>query len=363
MRSSTFVRRVAAGAALVLTAALASACGSSDDGSTAATGAGESEAPAATASEVRLGYFPNFTHAPALVGLEQGYFADALGEGTTLTPQSFNAGPAVIEALLAGAIDASFIGPNPAINGYVKSGGEALRIVSGAASGGVFFVVKPDIDGPEDLKGKRIGTPQLGNTQDVALRYWLKENGLSADTQGGGDVSIQPQENAQILAQFTAGGLDGAWVPEPWATRLVDEGGGKVLLDERDLWPDGEFVITHLIVATEFLEQYPDTVKQLIEGEQQALDLIESDPAAAQKATNDAIEKDTQKRVPDVLLAKAWDNVTFTNDPLPATLRTSAEHAQDVGLLEAADLDGIYDLAPLNDVLKAAGKPEVADER
>jgi len=359
MRATRLTRSLAAGVTLALAAALSAGCASDDDGSTTASGGDAAAAP----SEVRLGYFPNFTHAPALVGLQEGYFADALGSETTLTPQPFNAGPAVIEALLSGAIDASFIGPNPAINGYAKSNGTALRIVSGAASGGVSFVVKPEIDGPEDLEGTTIGTPQLGNTQDVALRYWLNEHDLTTDTQGGGDVSIQPQENAQILTQFSQGALDGAWVPEPWATRLVTEGGGKVLFDESTLWPDGEFVITHLIVAKRFLEEHPDTVEKLIEGEQQALDLIETDPAAAQQATNDGIEADTQKRVPDDLLAEAWDKVTFTADPLPATLRASAEHAQAVGLLEEVDLDGIYDLGPLNQVLAAAGKPAVRDER
>ncbi len=350
---------VAAALAGVLT--LAAACGGDDAGTESNGGDGGA---AAAPESVRLGYFPNFTHAPAIVGIEEGYFADALGAETTLETTAFNAGPAAIEALLSGAIDATFIGPNPAINGFAQSHGEALRIVSGAASGGVSFVVKPEIDGPDDLEGKNIGTPQLGNTQDVALRYWLKENGLETDTEGGGDVHILPQENSQILQAFSQGSLDGAWVPEPWATRLVDEAGGKVLLDESTLWPDtdGQFVITHLIVATEFLEEHPDTVKKLIEGEQQALDLIESDPAAAQKATNDGIEAVTQNRINDELLAAAWQNVTFTSDPLASTLRTSADHAEEVGLLDPVDLEGIYDLSLLNEVLSATGRDEVSDE-
>ncbi len=350
--------RSLAAAALAAALAMTAACGSDDNGAQTEGGVEGATAP----ETVRLGYFPNFTHAPAIVGIEQGFFADALGSETALETTAFNAGPAAIEALLSGAIDATFIGPNPAINGFAQSKGEALRIVSGAASGGVSFVVQTEIDGPEDLEGKKIGTPQLGNTQDVAVRYWLKEQGLETDTEGGGDVSILPQENAQILQAFSQGALDGAWVPEPWATRLVTEGGGKVLLDESELWPDGQFVITHLIVATEFLEKHPDTVKRLIEGEHQALQLIESDPAAAQKATNDGIEAVTQKRIADDLLSAAWDKVSFTSDPLPATLRSSAEHAEEVGLLDAVDLDGIYDLTALNEVLAASGKPEVSDK-
>jgi NitT/TauT family transport system substrate-binding protein len=347
---------VAAGIAAAL-AVLGAGCSSTagDAGTSADSSAAD------TPSEVKLGYFPNITHAPAIVGIEKGYFAESLGEETKLATTAFNAGPAAIEALLSGAIDATFIGPNPAINGFSQSKGEALRIVSGAASGGVSFVVKPEINSAQDLKGKKVGTPQLGNTQDVAVRYWLKEQGLSTDIRGGGDVSIQPQENSQILQAFGQGALDGAWVPEPWATRLVKEAGGKVLLDESQLWPNGEFIITHLIVRSEFLEKYPDAVKNLIEGEQKALQLIESDPAAAQQATNDGIEKNTKKRVPDDILTTAWQKVTFTLDPLPETLRASAEHAQAVQLLEEVNLDGIYDLKALNEVLTANGQSEVSE--
>jgi NitT/TauT family transport system substrate-binding protein len=334
----------------ILAAASASCSPTNEDSAASAAGA---------PSEVTLGYFPNFTHAPGIIGLEKGFFSESLGAETKLTTTAFNAGPAAIEALLSGAIDATFIGPNPAINGFAQSKGEALRIVSGAASGGVSFVVKPEINSAQDLKGKKVGTPQLGNTQDVAVRYWLKEQGLTTDIKGGGAVSIQPQENAQILQAFAQGALDGAWVPEPWATRLVKEAGGKVLLDEADLWPNGQFIITHLIVRTEFLERHPDTVKKLIEGENKALQLIASDPAAAQQATNDGIEKKTKKRIPDDVLATAWEKVTFTLDPLPETLRTSAEHAKAVGLLDEVNLDGIYELGPLNDVLKVNGQGEV----
>jgi NitT/TauT family transport system substrate-binding protein len=351
------LRNAVAAVIAVALAALGAGCSSNAD-EAGTSGAGSA---AETPSEVKLGYFPNITHAPAIVGIEKGYFAGSLGDGTKLTTTAFNAGPAAIEALLSGAIDATFIGPNPAINGFTQSKGKALRIVSGAASGGVSFVVQPEINGAQDLKGKKVGTPQLGNTQDVAVRYWLKDQGLSTDVRGGGDVSIQPQENSQILQAFGQGALDGAWVPEPWATRLVKEAGGKVLLDESQLWPNGEFIITHLIVRTDFLEKHPDAVKSLIEGEHKALQLIESDPAAAQQATNDGIEKDTQKRVAADILTTAWQKVTFTLDPLPETLRVSAEHAQAVELLDEVNLDGIYDLEALNEVLQANGQREVSE--
>src|SRR5919198_2322849 len=221
---------------------------------------------------LRLGYFPNITHASALVGVEKGIFADKLGSNVTLTTQAFNAGPAAVEALFSGAIDATYIGPNPAINAFAKSNGEAIRIVSGATSGGAFLVVNPSITSPAGLKGKKIATPQLGNTQDVALRSWLKANNLKSDVQGGGDVSIVPQDNSQALEAFKSGAIAGAWVPEPWATRMIQEGKGKVLVDERTLWSGGQFVTTHLIVRTPFLKEHPDVVQHLLEGQVAATD-------------------------------------------------------------------------------------------
>ncbi|MGZ8752299.1 MAG: ABC transporter substrate-binding protein, partial [Acidimicrobiia bacterium] len=299
-----------------------------------------------------LGFFPNVTHGPALVGLENGTFEQALGDNVTLEPVPFNAGPAVIEALFADAIDASFIGPNPAINGYAQSNGEALRIVSGSTSGGAFFVVKPEITKPEDLAGKKIATPQLGNTQDVALRAWLKEEGYTTDTAGGGDVSIIPQENSITLDAFKNGEIDGAWVPEPWATRLIQEGGGTILVDEADLWPDGRYVTTHLIVATKFLDEHPDVVKQLIEGELDALDEIEENPEASEQVVADAIGRVSGKAISLELVADSWANLEFTYDPIASSLRKSAKDAEELGLLEPVDLDGIYDLTLLNEVIE-----------
>jgi sulfonate transport system substrate-binding protein len=358
--------------ALVLAAAACGSDNSSGSSGAAATGAATTGAAAgapgttgaATTSgekvTLRLGFFPNITHATALVGVEQGIFADKLGPNVKLETSTYNAGPAAIEALFADAIDATYIGPNPAINGYAQSGGEALRIISGATSGGASLVVKPDINGPADLKGKTVASPQLGNTQDVALRTWLKDNGLSSDTSGGGDVSIKPQDNAATLDAFKQDQVQGAWVPEPWATRLVQEGGGKVLVDEKTLWPQGQFVTTHLIVATKFLNDHPDVVKGLLEGQVAANDFVNKNPAEAQKAANDQIEKITQKRINDTVIAAAWKNLTFTDDPVASSLKASADHATALDLLKPVDLSKIYDLGPLNEVLKAAGEPELS---
>jgi NitT/TauT family transport system substrate-binding protein len=309
---------------------------------------------------LRLGYFPNITHAPGLVGVEKGIFADKLGSNVTLAPQAFNAGPAAVEAIFSGAIDATYIGPNPAINAFAKSHGEAIRIISGATSGGAFLVVNPSITAPAGLTGKKVATPQLGNTQDVALRSWLKANKLSADALGGGDVQIVPQDNGQALEAFKAGTIAGAWVPEPWATRMIQEGKGKVLVDEKTLWPGGQYVTTHLIVRTAFLKAHPDVVKHLLEGHAAAVDFVNANPAEAKTMVNQALQKLTGKTIAQGVIDAAWPNMTFTNDPIASSLRKGADDAKAVGLLDAGTkLDGIYDLNLLNEVLKAAGKPEV----
>lgn len=353
--------------ALAVTGLLAlAACGSDDPKASSETTAAPASSTAETSAPaegesvtLRLGYFPNVTHAPALVGLQEGLFQDSLGPNVTLETSAFNAGPEAIEAIASGALDASFIGPNPAINYFAKTNGEGIRIVSGTTSGGAFFVVKPEINGPEDLKGTSVASPQLGGTQDVALRSWLKDNGLETDTAGGGDVSVLPQANADTLAAFIDGSIAGAWVPEPWATRLILEGGGKVLVDERDLWPDGQYVTTHLIVTTEFLEKHPDTIAALLKGVVASIDAIEADPAAAQAATNAGIAEITDKPLKDEVIQAAWENLHFTVDPIASSLTESAKDAEAIGLLDPVDLTGIYDLTILNSVLAELGRDPV----
>ncbi len=323
----------------------------------AACGNGGSADPNAPVT-VRLGHFPNLTHASAIVGIEKGIYASNLGPHVTLETKQYNAGPAAIEALFGGDLDITFIGPNPAINAWAQSKGRAVKIVAGAASGGVFFVTKPGITKPEDLQGKTIATPQLGNTQDVALRYWLRQNGYATTTEGGGEVKIAPQDNAVTVDAFRAGRIDGAWVPEPTASRLV-AAGGTVFLDERDLWPGGRFVITHMLVSTTFLNEHRDVVKQIIAGLVATNEYINANPADSQQAVSAAIEKLTGKPLDAALTAAAWKSITFLNDPIPSSLIDGAKHAQEVGLLNPVDLNGIYDLSLLNEVLAAAGEPEV----
>jgi NitT/TauT family transport system substrate-binding protein len=315
------------------------------------------DARAAAVDEVRLGSFPNLTHATALVAIERGLFAQELGAGVRLSTPTFNAGPAAIEALFSGALDATYIGPGPAINAFVKSKGQAVRVVAGAASGGAFLVVDPAIASAADLRGKRVASPQLGNTQDVALRAWLVGQGLRVELQGKSDVEILPQENAQTLDAFKGRRIAGAWVPEPWASRLVLEGGGKVLVDERDLWPGRACVTTHLLVRSEFLKEHPERVTALLRAHVEAGEWLASHPDEARALVNGSIAKITGRRLDDTLLAAAWRNLAFTNDPLAASLKRSAQDAERAGLLDLGglDLSGIYELAPLNEVLKERG--------
>jgi NitT/TauT family transport system substrate-binding protein len=306
---------------------------------------------------MRVGYFPNITHSQALIGIARGDFQEALGPDVTLDVKVFNAGPSVIEAIFANQLDLAYIGPNPAINGYVKSEGQALRIVAGATSGGAAFVVRPEtgIARPEDLAGKTLATPQLGNTQDVALRAYLAAHGL-APTENGGTVRVVPTANPQILDLFRQGQIDGAWVPEPWASRLVIEGGGQVFIDERDLWPAGDFVTAHVIVSTAFLQAHPDLVQDWLRAHVAITRWELEHPAEAQEIANAEIARLTGKALPATVLEMAWARMRITYDPISASLVQSAEGAYTAGFLqEKPDLSGIYELGLLNQVLEEQG--------
>ncbi|MFE9629130.1 ABC transporter substrate-binding protein [Streptomyces sp. NPDC006527] len=358
-RPLTALRTLAVTAALPL---LLTACGygsaSTDDDRQAEVAA---DAEKLSADEVRIGYFPNLTHATALVGVQKGLFQKELG-GTTIKSATFNAGPSEIEALNSGSIDIGWIGPSPAINGYTKAAGKNLRIISGSASGGVKLVVNPDkIKSEDDVKGKKIATPQLGNTQDVAFLNWIAEKGWKVDAESGsGDVSVVRTDNKVTPDAYKSGSIDGAWVPEPTASKLVAEG-AKVLLDEADLWPDKKFVITNVIVSQKFLKEHPDVVEAVLRGSVRTNEWINAHPEEAKAAANAALKKESGKALPAEVIDPAWKSITFLDDPLAATLDTEAEHAVKAGLLEEPELKGIYDLAPLNKVLQAEGKDKVDD--
>ncbi len=325
-------------------------------GAAAASGAG---------IPVRLAYFPNFTHAVGLVGVAQGTFQKALGDSAKLDVKSFNAGPALIEALLAGEIDIGYVGPSPAINGFAKSKGTALKIIAGASSGGALFVVRPEanIKTVADLEGKKIATPQKGGTQDVALRHYLQTNNLKSNDEGG-TVNILPTQNPDILTLFKKGELDGAWVPEPWGTRLLQEANGQVFIDERKEWPDGKFITTLVVVSAKFQKEHPDLVKKFLAAHVDAVKFVQDKPDEAKAVANKEIERITTKGLPDQVIDAAFKNVDFTYEPLASTLYKGADYAFELGFLgdNKPDLTGIYDLSPLNEVLKDKGLPAVTDK-
>ncbi|NUS11909.1 MAG: aliphatic sulfonate ABC transporter substrate-binding protein [Streptomyces sp.] len=358
-------RLIAVAAALPLLFGSLAACGygsdkKSDDSAPAAS-AGTTTSKNLSADEVKIGYFPNLTHATALVGLKEGFFQQELGSGTKIKQATFNAGPAEIEALNAGAIDIGWIGPSPSINGYTKSDGKSLKIIAGSASGGVKLVVNPaKIKTLADVKGKKIATPQLGNTQDVALLNWISSQGWTVDAQSGkGDVSVVRTDNKITPDAYKNGSIDGAWVPEPTASKLVKEG-AKVLLDESTLWPDKLFVITNVIVSQKFLQAHPDVVEAVLRGSVKTNAWIKANSDKAKADANSELQRLTQKALPADILDPAWASIQVTDDPLAATAKAEADHAVSAGLLKSPKLNGIYDLTLLNKVLKAAGRPTVS---
>jgi NitT/TauT family transport system substrate-binding protein len=311
---------------------------------------------------IHVGAFPNITHSQAMVGKANGWFEKAMGPNVKIDWKSFNAGPSAIEALFAGAIDMTYIGPNPAISGYVRSNGEALRIVAGATSGGAALVVRNDsgIQKPEDFHGKKVASPQMGNTQDVALRAWLIAHGMKSKEKGG-DVQVIPLANPDQLTLFVKKELDAAWAPEPWATRLIKEGNGRLFLDERALWPNGQFITAHLIVRTQFLKEHPELVKNWIRAHVELTDWINGHLPDAKKLLNQQIQKETGKALPDAVLEESFGRLQATYDPLRASLMMAAKSAFEAGFLGRTmpDLSSLYDLSLLNEVLKEKGKKAI----
>ena len=318
--------------------------------------------PVSAQTVIRVGAFPNITHAQAMVGKANGWFDKAMGPQVKVQWTSFNAGPAAIEALFGGAIDMTYVGPNPAINGYVRSNGEAVRVVAGAASGGASLIVRNDsgIQKPEDFHGKRVASPQFGNTQDVALRNWLRSNGMKTNDKGG-DVQIIPMANPDQLTLFVKKDLDAAWAPEPWATRLIHDGNGRLFVDERSLWPNGQFVIGLLVVNTKFLKNHPDLVKNWIRAHIDLTDWINDHSGDAKQLLNQQIQTETGKALPPVVLDEAFARMQVTYDPLHSALSKAAQQAFDDGFLgrQMPDLSQLYDVTLLNQVLAEKGRKPI----
>lgn len=296
----------------------------------------------------RIAFFPNISHAQALVGNDEGAFAEAVGP-VKLEAKQFNAGPAAMQALSSGSIDLAYTGVSPAINTYLKAGRE-LRIVAGAVNGGALFITKT-ARSPRELKGKLLATPQFANSQDIALRHWLKTQGLSVAEDRKGDVRLTPLSNPDILTLFIANRLEGAWVPEPWASRLIHEGGGHVLVDERELWPDGAFPTTVVVTTTKVLQTRPREVAAILRAHLALTKRWGADPAAFARQTNDAFQKLTGKRLSEVILKEAFSRIQPTVEPPAEALATAAKHAYELGFASTADVSGIIDRTPLREAL------------
>jgi sulfonate transport system substrate-binding protein len=342
------MRRVMA-AALVGAAALLAGCSSSAS-STASSADSASDGPSVTVS---LGFLTNVTHASALVGLKEGFFTKALGSAGTLKATAFSTGTEETTALLAGQLDAAYVGPNPAINAWQKSGGTAIKIVSGAATGGASVVVAKGITSAAQLRGKTLATPSLGNTQDVALRYWLKQNGVTTTATGGGDAFVKPTTpNSAAVLEFKSGQIAGGSEPAPYDVEMVSDG-GTVLVSEPG-------VTTLLVVAQSFLAAHPAIVADLVKAQIQANDFIKSDPATAEADANAELAAYTGKALKSSVVAASFKEITFTLDPDAARLTSDAAQAVSLGLLKPVNLSGIFDLGPLNQALAAAGESQVS---
>lgn len=322
-------------------------------------GAACSRKDSAAAGALRVGYFANITHAQAIIGRARGIFEARTG--LPVSYKIFNAGPTEMEALLAGEIDIAYVGPNPAINAYLRAGKGALRIVAGATSGGASLVVRKElgIHAPADLKGRTVASPELGNTQDITLRAWLKEQGFTPGT----DVKVKPVKNPEILMLFRQGSLDAAWVPEPWATRLCREAGGEILIDETSLWPGGRFTTAVLVVREEWLAKRADAVRSFVEAHVETTLWAREHPAEAVDVIRAGLEAVMQKPLSREILAEAFSRMKPTWDPGIASMKVSAARARDLGYLPPGygpdDIAGLYELAPLAGVLQAMNLPPV----
>ncbi|MGA7988844.1 MAG: ABC transporter substrate-binding protein [Candidatus Dormiibacterota bacterium] len=339
------------------TAVVVGACGSTTTGG---SGSSQQRDPAT----LNLGYLVNFTHAPALIGMSQNFFQDAMPSGTTVKTTTFTSGTPESEALLGGTLDAAFVGPGPAINAFIKTKGNVV-IVAGTASGGAGLVVSSNIASgnfPADLAGQTLSTPSLGNTQDIALRTWLASKGLRSPINGGGQVNIDTSSgNSVSLQNFEAGKIAGGWVPEPYESEFILQGKGTLAVDEASLWPGGQFPSTVLVVTKTLLQNHPDIVNDLLKGLLKSINWINANESTAPQAVNTALAATTGgKALKPYVLALAWTRLTFTLDPFAADLQTDANNAKALGFNKASDIKGILDLAPLNTILTAAGQPTVS---
>jgi len=293
-----------------------------------------------TEEKIRIAFFPSIVHAVPIVGVENEIFKENLDEQRKIEVKIFDSGPQVIESLFSNSIDIAYVGPGPVINGYLKSDGEALKILAGAADGGASFVAQKDsgLDSIENFDGKRIAAPQISNTQDVSLRHYLSTNGLQS-VEKGGTVYVLNISNPDIYTLFAKGDIDGAWVPEPWATMLVQDLDGVRIFNESQFWPDKQFSSVLLIGRTDYIENNPEVIKNWIESNEKTVQWINNNPEQTKKVYSEFLTDYMGKTLPDEIIDESFSNLIITSDPLKNSVYTFAERADSLGYLGRSGYD------------------------
>ncbi|MFB5610918.1 MAG: ABC transporter substrate-binding protein [Nitrosopumilaceae archaeon] len=296
-------------------------------------------------NKIRVAFFPNVGHAVPIVGIENEIFSSGFGDETIIETKLFDSGPQVVESLFANSVDIAYVGPGPAINAFLKSDKNNVKILAGAASGGASFIVHPDskIESAKDFPGKRIAAPQIGNTQDVSLRYFLSENGLKP-AEKGGSVVILNVPNPDIYTLFTKGDIDAAWVPEPWATIFVNELGGTRLFFEEELWPENQFASVLLIGRADYIDQHPQLIKKWLSSHVKTVEWINANPDNTKLIFNQFLEKTYGQTLSDDVVSDSLDNLQITSDPINDSIIIFAERADSLGYLgrDGYNIDGIF---------------------
>jgi NitT/TauT family transport system substrate-binding protein len=301
--------------------------------------------------KIRVAFFPSIGHIIPIVGLEEKFFEKGIGKEKQIETKLFDSGPQVIESIFSGSIDIAYVGPGPIINGFLKSDGKDIKILSGAASGGVSFIIQPNsgLESLENFDGKRIASPQISNSQDVSLRHYLESHGLKS-VEKGGTVFVLNISNPDIYTLFAKGDIDGAWVPEPWATILVQELDGIRLFNEEKLWPNEEFASVLLIVRTKYLENNPETVQKWVESHEKTVTWINSNPNKSKSLFSNFLIDYMGKSLPTKIIDESFSNISITSDPIKNSVIIFAERADSLGYLGRSgyNLDGIFYNAVLN---------------
>ena len=296
-------------------------------------------------NKIRVAFFPSIVHAVPIIGMETQTFANNLNDGLDIEVKIFDSGPQVIESIFSNSVDIAYVGPGPVINGFLKSDGNDLKILAGAASGGASFVIQKNsgLELIENYSGKRVAAPQISNTQDVSLRHYLAENGLKS-AEKGGDVFVLNIANPDIYTLFAKGDIDGAWVPEPWATMLVEELDGVRLFDENEFWPENQFSSVLLIGRSDYIEKNPEIIKKWINANEKTVQWINNHPDESKKLYNEFLKSYMGRTLPENIVEKSFSNIIITSEPLKNSVYTFAERADALGYLgrDGYTLDGIF---------------------